>query len=129
MDVMQPCPSREQLGRLIAAALSGPERSTVENHVEACRSCQSILEQLTEVSYSQEEPKRTDQESGPASPFLPSFLDALQQQAPRTAGSRPRRFGAAALPEASAVGAPDEAWPNLPGYEVVAVLGRGGMGV
>ena len=57
MDAMQACPSREQLGRLIAAELSDSERLMVENHVEACPLCQHILEQLTEVSYSREEPR------------------------------------------------------------------------
>jgi hypothetical protein len=129
MERTQACPSREQLCRLIAAELSDPERSTLETHVEECPSCQLLLEQLTEVSYSEEEPKRSDQGVGPASPCTPSFLDAVLHQEPGTAGPRLRRFRAASMKGASAAGAPDEAWPDVPGYEVVEVLGRGGMSV
>jgi WD40 repeat protein len=129
MEKMQACPSREQLCRLIAAEMSDPESSTVENHVEVCGPCQFMLEQLTEVSYSQEQPKSSDKEVGPASPFTPSFLDAILHQAPRTAGPKLRHFRAASMSGAPAAGAPDKAWPDLPGYEVVEVLGRGGMSV
>jgi serine/threonine protein kinase/WD40 repeat protein/tetratricopeptide (TPR) repeat protein len=127
MDAMQACPSREQLGRLIAAELSEPERLTVENHVEACRLCQRVLEQLTEVSYSKEEPKPTDEDVGPTSPAPSSFLDAIP--APKIDAPSRRRMRYASLRGASAAGRPDEPWPDLPGYELVEVLGRGGMAV
>src|SRR5205823_1537241 len=81
------------------------------------------------VSYSAEEPKPTDQGGGHASPAPSYFLNALVRQAPKTAGPGPRRFRATSIRGAPAGGEPDEAWPELPGYEVVDVLGRGGMGV
>jgi WD40 repeat protein/serine/threonine protein kinase/tetratricopeptide (TPR) repeat protein len=127
MDAIQGCPSREQLGRLIAGELSDSERLTVENHVEACRLCQRVLEQLTEVSYSKEEPKPTDGDVGPTSLATSSFLDAIP--APKIDAPSRRRMRYASLRGASAAGGPDEAWPELPGYELVEVLGRGGMAV
>jgi WD40 repeat protein/tetratricopeptide (TPR) repeat protein len=127
MDAIQGCPSREQLRRLIDAELSDPERLTVENHVEACRLCERILEQLTEVSYSREEPKRTDEGVGHTFPATSSFLDAIP--APKIDAPSRRGVRYASMSGASAARGADEPSPDLPGYELVEVLGRGGMAV
>src|SRR4051812_33874570 len=44
---MNHCPSSEQLRRLLADDLSGPEAEGVETHLEVCAGCQQALEQLT----------------------------------------------------------------------------------
>jgi hypothetical protein len=44
---MTRCPSTEELRRLLADGLSGPEAEAVEAHVEVCAACQQALEQLT----------------------------------------------------------------------------------
>ncbi|HEY8505707.1 MAG TPA: zf-HC2 domain-containing protein, partial [Gemmataceae bacterium] len=40
------CPSAGQLRQLLDEQLSGPDRDTVETHVESCHSCQEHLERL-----------------------------------------------------------------------------------
>src|SRR5262249_51120865 len=62
-----------------------------------------------------------------ASPTPTPYLDVLRDQAPKSMSFRPFRL--MSMPEPSPGGDPDEAWPELPGYEVVEVLGRGGMGL
>jgi eukaryotic-like serine/threonine-protein kinase len=127
MDATPACPSREQLRQLIAEELSSPECPVVESHVESCPACKHILEQLTEVSYPQWRPSESDEGVEPASLAPAPYLDALRNQAPESMGFR--RFRLMSTQETSPDGGPDEAWPELPGYEVMAVLGRGGMGV
>src|SRR6267142_2544642 len=41
------CPSSEQLQRLLADRMTGPEAEAVEAHVQTCTGCQQALEQLT----------------------------------------------------------------------------------
>lgn len=43
---MNQCPSTEQLQRLLAEQLPGAERDTLEDHVESCSVCQTLLERL-----------------------------------------------------------------------------------
>ncbi|HLJ95694.1 MAG TPA: serine/threonine-protein kinase [Gemmataceae bacterium] len=128
MHEMQGCPPSEQLSRLITAELADRERSVVETHVESCLACQQVLEELTAISYSQEKPNQSDTREKGIVP-APDFLDALLRQVPKTAGRGLRRFRPASTDGTSAVCEPDGAWPNLPDYEVVGVLGCGGMGV
>src|SRR6267154_698859 len=45
--LMTRCPSSEQLQRLLADRVAGPEAEAVEAHVETCAGCQQALEQLT----------------------------------------------------------------------------------
>ena len=46
---MTPCPSDENLARLLADALSATERDAIAMHVERCKSCQEKLTVLSEV--------------------------------------------------------------------------------
>jgi Putative zinc-finger len=43
---MNDCPAREQLARLLAEGLAGPEAERVEAHVQGCSRCQQILDAL-----------------------------------------------------------------------------------
>src|SRR5436305_407187 len=44
---MSGCPVPEQLRRLLAEQLSGPEAAALEAHVQTCAACQQALEGLT----------------------------------------------------------------------------------
>src|SRR5262245_290345 len=46
-SALQRCPDAEQLRRLLADQLPGPEAVAVEAHVEVCPDCQRGLERLT----------------------------------------------------------------------------------
>jgi WD40 repeat protein len=45
---MRPCPSHEELQQLLAEQLRPPAREAIEEHLEACASCQEVLARLTE---------------------------------------------------------------------------------
>ena len=123
------CPSDEKLASLLADSLSATERDALVQHVEACASCQGKLAHLTEISdaamwnraerfpprsEAEEEImrrlKRTQRSSAP----FPSDPAATTVPAHRELADR-------ALIEAQ--------WPAVPGYEIIGVLGRGGMAV
>src|SRR5690349_20512657 len=46
---MTSCPSVEQLRRLLAGDLAGPDERHVETHVETCPRCQATLDGLTDA--------------------------------------------------------------------------------
>ncbi len=54
---MPGCPSPDQLRRLLADALDGPDATTVEAHVNACDSCQAVLERLMADAATREGPE------------------------------------------------------------------------
>ena len=103
---MTACPTPDRLGRMIEGVLAAPEQGAVEDHVNRCPACQDALERLT---------------AGPApagreiDPMADTFVARVQALAPPAAGPR-RVAGPAPL-------------PAVPGYEVEAEIGRGGMGV
>jgi hypothetical protein len=135
---MNRCPSLEQLQRLLADQLSGSEAETLERHVESCAACQQALEQLTTAGAAS--PTRPWElgaagapEPQPARGDGPdvAFVRQLEQAVP--AGLGAPRHAAASLPPTlhaapEPVAVPSEL-PVVPGYEVLGIVGRGGMGV
>jgi eukaryotic-like serine/threonine-protein kinase len=126
---MMHCPSDEKLVRLLADALSATERDALAQHVEACTSCQGKLAHLTEIS---------DVERLQRAEHLPPRTEAEDEIVRRL---KLARLSSAPFPPDPAnttiftqreLGAPtqvDSEWPPVPGYEVIGVLGQGGMGV
>ena len=124
------CPSDEKLADLLADALSTTERDALAQHVEACASCQGKLAHLTEISdaeiwqRAEHLPPRSEAEEEivrrlklvrrSSAPFPPDPADTTNDSAQR---------------ELAASATIDSEWPAVPGYEIIGVLGRGGMGV
>ncbi len=81
---MTRCPSSEQLQRLLADRLAGPEAEAVEAHVETCAGCQQALEQLS---------RGPDARTGPRPMSLDEtggdFLRRLERRPPAALAPRP----------------------------------------
>ena len=112
---MTPCPTNDELKRWASGLLPAREGEALAAHFRSCPVCQKQLDTLTPESL-----------ASPSAP--PAFLDRLAHapqagalcdvchEAPSTASVRP-------LP--TQLSFP----PELPAYEIVRELGRGGMGV
>jgi tetratricopeptide (TPR) repeat protein len=117
----QPCPPDEQLERLLAGQPGAGEDAAVAAHVEGCAACRQRLERLLAA----------DTESGVLALRRagPSPADAGATLLERFVPDRP------AQPAGAPEGAPGQpaaaggVLPEVPGYDVEAEVGRGGMGV
>jgi WD40 repeat protein/serine/threonine protein kinase len=132
---MSDCPPQEQLEQLLAEELTAEQRESLEEHLAGCPACQQRLAELTRDPLT--EWWRQDQQgsdpSGPA-PGHGLFLKVHQAQLLDVPPLHPSRDLKAAVqpttPLRPRLGyGPDSHLPSVPGYEVIAELGRGGMAV
>jgi tetratricopeptide (TPR) repeat protein len=106
---MSECPSHEKLSRWLDTGPSEDSDAETAEHIEACPRCQGVLERLTALGE-----KASDADTlGLADSGDLARLRCLLQVETTPAGRT----------------APGADWPDLPGYEVMGELGRGGMGV
>jgi eukaryotic-like serine/threonine-protein kinase len=104
------CPPAGDLERLLDEALATADANRVAAHVETCGSCQAALDRLTTVV----RPRPAD--------YTEDFRAA--RRALKLAGDTDGR-GDTLGPDRDRPEAP----PDVPGYEVVGEVGRGGMAV
>ena len=100
MNATRPCPTPEDLQRMLDDAL-GADAEGVESHVAGCQGCQDVLERLTR----------------PATEAGETVWQPPQAEDGPTLG-----------PVADAPPSRPESLPDVPGYVIERVLGRGGMG-
>jgi WD40 repeat protein len=127
---MNACPLPEQLRQLLAKALSGAEHERIASHVESCAACQEILAKLTDSLAPEEQQTRAGGLSRSRHEPDSSFLRQPQQEAMDTTGGEgENEQKTLTSPRESAAAASAGDWPRVPGYQVLGVLGRGGMSV
>jgi serine/threonine protein kinase/WD40 repeat protein/tetratricopeptide (TPR) repeat protein len=117
------CPESEQLLAFAIGRLPADARETIASHIEACPACLATLSQLHDQDDSLVAELR---QPVPAELFGPVQANILRKGAAAKAWQTPsgRRDLRGAPPVPGMAGLPE-----LPGYEIIQELGRGGMGV
>src|SRR3984957_10825733 len=114
------CPPQEQLERLLDDRLETIEDATLARHLESCAECQARLERLLAGGPSSLGSTHTSPEMSDALLIRLKKRSRRGDQTVQLAGKQPL----ADRPSNGAV-----SLPEVPGYEVLSEIGRGGMGV
>src|SRR5262245_4115207 len=127
MNTPSKCPDPVRWHELLDSRLAEPEAADLSVHLESCADCQSRLDRLTagEANWT-DAPRTLEQRVRPALRRAMEQLKAQGQAALDTAG--PTTIPNAAVPFLSPSDNPRHLG-RLGSYEVLAVIGRGGMGV
>src|SRR5262245_34714265 len=118
------CPTPATWQELLESDLSEPVAAEVMNHLNGCERCQQTVEELTRVAGSWPGPTGENAASGPG---LPRVMDELKDPGAST-GPVPLPPTSSEFPFLSPPARPGHLG-RLGGYEVLSILGRGGMGV
>lgn len=131
MNTMTNCPPPDELRQLLDGTLSGDRQAACTSHMDACTCCQAKLEQLATEGTNLSSLVQSLHESEPStnSAYWPALksLDAAVQVTviPPPAAGRRRDVSLSFLQPAS-----DAAYlGRLAHFDVMRVLGRGGMGI
>jgi serine/threonine protein kinase/regulation of enolase protein 1 (concanavalin A-like superfamily) len=125
------CPDLAQLQELVNGDLAAEEEARLTAHLDSCVSCREKLETLAGEEFHLLAPDAELTEPSPeAEPALAAVMDQLQQTGSVRVGSALEAGGDAA-PTLSFLAPPaqPENLGRLGHYEVLSVVGRGGMGI
>ncbi len=112
---MPDCPDDAELARFLNDALAGDRLGAVSGHVDSCPRCQARLDRLT------------DQTSGAVARYKGLSSDVIPNT--RSDDSVPDTQVLAGKPPPPPKRSGRSELPRVRGFEVVAEIGRGGMGV
>jgi WD40 repeat protein/serine/threonine protein kinase len=122
------CPETERLEELLAGELPARERDEVATHLEGCPHCQDRVEQLLADDSVLTWQRTMAARAAPGPPD--DFLKSMMHLVPLIATSAISLADTNGAPASGAARREPEPCPTqVGGYEVVGVLGRGGMSV
>jgi serine/threonine protein kinase len=122
---MNACPTTQHLEAFLVERLSPPECDALEEHLASCVPCQERLQELTDDPIPERWRELLTHCSDKQGAAEPAWLGRL---ANLSLDQIAQDHAAMALTEAG-VGTAPAALPLVPGYEMLAELSRGGMGV
>ena len=121
------CPPTGELADLVGGDLSGDERERLALHVEGCAACQGRLDCLLSNDSIASWGRAISARAVPGPDE--QFLAEMRALVPRVAMSPVELATATGGPDTSRVEADDRCPAIVGGYEILGVLGRGGMAV
>jgi WD40 repeat protein/tRNA A-37 threonylcarbamoyl transferase component Bud32 len=108
------CPSQHQLVAFHQGTLAEDELDAVAEHLEACPGCEAAVQKLDDA----------------VDPVVAALRKTLPDPSSLgRAGSRPEAWRPGTRSEAAPNPAIQSRWPSPAGYEILAPLGHGGMGM
>ena len=118
------CPDADTLRALLEGSLSGEPEASLVAHVEQCPDCQQHLERLT--CPVPDDTMTSGQKQVWGCVFTPESQDTQDKDSNDTGG----RAAETACDRVPSAGVPRaEFLPEVPGYDLLEEIGRGGMGV
>ena len=111
------CPSGEQLRGFLDEQLEDALRESIEKHAESCAACQQRLAEISGAAFAV--PPRQKPEHQPDEAFLRRLKQGLSDSSAHLGADSTRSLRPLS----------PTAPPNVPGYEILHEVGRGGMGV
>lgn len=125
------CPQPEELSQLIDGTLSGERQRECTQHLDSCPCCQALLEQIAVGDSNLSQVcQRLDENAPPAESALWPALEALDADleetfVPHSSGPKSRDVSLDFLQPAES----PEYLGRLAQFDVMRIVGRGGMGV
>lgn len=118
------CPEADRLSGWLSGTLSPREQASLSGHLETCHDCQQTLESLTQPSGAWAFHKDTADSSA-----LRALVQVLQTEGPQSVVGAPSDGAVEAVLAILTPSQHPDSLGRLGAYDVMEVIGRGGMGV
>src|SRR5438552_16364648 len=119
---MSSCPTVDLLKQLLAGQLASTELPGLADHIRGCSTCEETLSRLAEDSKMAEWRRLLREHQEETVPYSHDTAQRLQTDDNDVPPTRPPDYRVGTGPRITD-------FPVIRGYEILAELGRGGMGV